>query len=197
VLEIPPALGSARLQQTPAGLRITIPVYQSWYHFLATPFTAGIAIVLVSQLGEIPSWLMGGLVALCAVPWARWFWRSLGRQIITVNKVTLRVRYDLLGFGWQDDYSVKQIFELRYMRIVTQSDLSQGLENRPSYGSLCFDYGSQTQKLVGRFTEDDARRLLEIVEVYSAAPLTGLNIKLDRPLPSGLSPTRCTAALGD
>jgi 4-amino-4-deoxy-L-arabinose transferase-like glycosyltransferase len=184
-MDFPHKIGTARVWKTPAGLRIAIPVYQTWSHFLLTPFSACIAILLVRRLHDLPMWLFLIVCALSAMPWARWIWRSAGRQMLTLNRVSLRVRYDLLGLGWQRDYLVKEIYKLRYLPVVRSTDSSSGLDNRTSFGRIRFDYGPESHWLEGRFSEVDARQLIALLEEYAAAPLTQLNLKLDRPRPDG------------
>src|SRR5262249_25967682 len=126
---MPSALGSARLQQTAAGLRVSIPAYQSWYLFFVRLITPAIAFSALRQLNGVPRWMMFLLGAMCLVPLARWIWGVAGRQIVTINKVALKIRYDLGGIGWQQEYFVNHISKLKYSRVVTSKDIEQGLDN--------------------------------------------------------------------
>jgi len=186
VLEIRSAIGPARLRQTEAGLRIVIPTHLSWYGFVSLPISAVIGFALVHQLDGIPHWLMIGLWAMCMVPLAKWMWGVVGRQIVVVNRVALTVRYDLAGLGWRRSYLVNRISKLAYSRIVTTGDVQRGLENCPSYGRICFEYGSVMQWWIGRFHEADALELIRVLENRAGAPFTSLNFTPDRPLPTGV-----------
>lgn len=175
--EIPPTIGPARLQKTSSGLRITIPVYQSWYRFLATPLWASLAVILIRQVDNLPPWWFLILCLTCMVPWARWIWRSAGRQVLTLNRVGLRVRYDLLGFGWNQDYFVQQIFKMRYSRFVSLTNREPSVATVPNYGWICFEYGQQSHRLVGRFSDVEARELVAVMESCSGTPLSAVSAK--------------------
>lgn len=178
--EIPSMIGQARLQRTAAGLQIVIPVYQSWFHFLMTPVSACLAIFILRGIGDLPPSCSLLLWAMVATPWVRWVWQSAGRQVLTLNRISLRVRYDLLGLGWNQDYFVDQIFELRYSPIVTIPAKNPAPDNGPSYGWIRFECGQTSQRLAGRFSETEARDLIAVIENHAAAPLSSCNAKANQ-----------------
>lgn len=173
--QIPLTIGPAKLQTTPAGLRIVIPVYQTWFGFLAAPFSASLAILLLRRISDLPQWWFFVLCLICVVPWARWIWRTAGRQVLTLNRVGLRLRYDLLGFEWNQEYFVNQIFKLRYSQLGS-TRAEPGMETHPSYGRIYFDCGQKTERLVGRFSDTEARELIALMESYSGVPLSTLHV---------------------
>lgn len=192
---IPPAIAQARLQQTAAGLLISIPVRRSWAESLEMLVLAGAAFVALCRIERLPQFWTFALTFLFIACFAKWMWRALGRQLVTINKAALRIRYDLaalrirydlLGLGWSQEYFAARIFKLRYARFVTPADITRGLDNSPSFGGLCFDYGDETVRLRGRFSEEEAQTLMALIEEQCGASLTGLKITVAHSRGGGL-----------
>lgn len=184
--DIPQAIGPARFKRTSAGICITIPVRRSRFEAVEHLMIAVATFGALCWIDHLPEFWRFGMTFVLVVSFAKWMWRAMGRQLVTINKAALRIRNDLFGLGWQRDYFVNRILKLQYTRFVTSADVAQGPENCPSVGRLCFDYGNETIRLAGLFGEEDAARLIALMEDVAGAHLTELNLHLEQPSRHGI-----------
>jgi hypothetical protein len=178
-------IGPARLRQAPAGLCVVIPAQFGWYKFLYAPLVAVLVFWYVQQTRENSAAVLLIVAALILFSFRKWWRDVLGQQEVTVNQVAITVRSN--GFiGKGRTYFVNRISNLRFVRVVTSGDREAGIENRPSVGYLTFYYESSAHKLAGRFTESEARELITLLELFTAASLTKIQSTPDRRLPPGM-----------
>jgi len=183
---IPPAIGPARLRQAPAGLCIVIPSRFSWYNLLSAPLGAVLVLGYLQETQENSAIVLLVVAVLIALSFRKWWRGVVGQQLLTVNKVAITVRSNVGFIGRQRTYFVNRISNLRFVRVVTNSDRQAGLDNRPSVGYVDFYYESGIHKLAGRFTESEAHELIALFEAVTAASLTKIQTTPDHSLPPGV-----------
>src|SRR5258708_4858467 len=208
VVSIPHTVGRARLQQTPAGLRIVIPPLRSPYLFLEGPVIAVLVVSVLRQLdlGTVV-WVMIGTL-LAAGLGRRWLWNLVGNEIVTINKVALTMRYDFGGLGWQRTYFLHRLYSLCFVRLMTAQEMKDGTDD-PPLGFVGFNYEAPASRIESLFSviaglflklsydpqtarfgkklgEVDVKELIGVMESYSGAHLTSTEPPPPQPLPSGI-----------
>ncbi len=119
MVPLPATIGRATLEQTVAGLRIVIPAYRHLYNFwVAVVIGPVLGLFLVAMSWRIfaDSPVFMGLMTITvafgvAINWA---WKGLGREIITVNRVALTLRWEIAGIGWNHQYLIDKMSRLRF-----------------------------------------------------------------------------------
>ncbi len=151
VVSIPHTVGRARLQQTPAGLRIVIPPLRSPYLFLEGPVIAVLVVSVLRQLdlGTVV-WVMIGTL-LAAGLGRRWLWNLVGNEIVTINKVALTMRYDFGGLGWQRTYFLHRLYSLCFVRLMTAQEMKDGTDD-PLVGFVGFNYEAPASRIESLFS---------------------------------------------
>ena len=77
-----------------------------------------------------------------------WLWNLMGRQVITMHGHTLTTRRDIGGYGFEKEYDLTQV---RDLRASAMGDYSASLQFFGLGGGLiAFDYGSQDLSAWGR-----------------------------------------------
>jgi hypothetical protein len=192
VSSIPSTIGRARLEQTPAGLRIVIPPLRSSYLFLESPIIVVLVVAAMRQLDvPIVVWIL-----VCAILVAglgrRWLWNLLGREIVTINKVALTLRYDFGGVGWQRTYFLNRLYRMCFVRLMTVQEMKGGSDNSPvgfvgfdydapasryaklfsiASGLIRIDYDPQSPRFGKKLGEAEVQELIGVMETYSGAHL--------------------------
>lgn len=132
---VPAMIGRARLQRTPAGLRVIIPAFRrAWFFlFVERPITAGFLIWCLWKLWPASLFSAFWITFIVVCVATQLAWRALGQEIVTVDKTALTLRTEIAGFGWTRFYELARVSGLRF----------DDFRPRPSgYGYLGFDYDS-------------------------------------------------------
>jgi len=169
----------------PGGLRLLIPAKRNWFIILFMGFwlcmwAVGEIMVPIQFLkGEIPgitvmfvlawlgAWTVGGAFAIYL-----WLWNLMGRQIITIHGHTLTTRRDIGGYGFDREYDVSQVRDLRVSAMKFNAwDYSASLQFFGLGGGLvAFDYGAKTYRLGAGLDEAEANLLVgKITNRYAIA----------------------------
>lgn len=106
-------------------------------------------------------WTVGGVVAVYA-----WLWQLIGKEIVTVHGQTFTRRRDIGGFGFDKEYSLVRMRDLR-MRLVASSPL----EFSSSFqlwgvggGAIAFDYGEKTFRFGAGLDEAEAKQVVAAIQ---------------------------------
>jgi hypothetical protein len=167
----------------PGGLGLLIPPKRNWFIILFMGFWlctwAVCEIMIPAQFikGEIPgitlifllawlgAWTVGGAFAIYL-----WIWNLMGRQIITIQGHTLTTRRDIGGYGFDKEYDLTQVRDLRVSaRGFNALDYSASLDFLGIGGGLvAFDYGAKTCRLGAGLDEAEAKFVVrKIIDRYS------------------------------
>lgn len=196
MLPIPPTIGRARLQPTPAGLRVAIPVQRSAYRFLLSIGTAAFIVWILQQRQEDSKIVLLMAAAMILVNVARnGFWNLLGEEIVTINKSALNLRYDVCGIGWTRTCFLDRVSSLRFRRFATRQQLQENFDGS-HFGLLEFDYDSDTPRFGRGLSETDAQELIRLLESYVGVALTSTRVPPVRPLPGGIVAQEVNRNLG-
>ena len=188
--KINPSASRVTVTDGPGGLGLLIPPKRSWFIILFMGFwlctwAVGEIMVPIQFLkGEIPgitvlfilawlgAWTVGGALAIYL-----WLWNLMGRQIITMHGHTLTTRRDIGGYGFDKEYDLTQVRDLRVSAMGLKAwDYSGILEFLGLGGGLvAFDYGAKTYRLGAGLDEAEAKLVVKkITDRYSI-------VKSDRP----------------
>lgn len=173
--KIQPSDSRITIADTAVGLRIVIPGRRSWFVICFLAFWLcgwAVAEVMVANQfmkGDSPPegelfmlawfgvWTVGGVVAIYA-----WLWQLIGKEIVTVHGQTFTTRRDIGGLGFDKEYSLVQMRDLR-MRFVAASPL----EISSSFqlwgiggGVIAFDYGTRTIRFGAGLDEAETKQIL-------------------------------------
>lgn len=101
----------------------------------------------------LTGWLLPGAVALYTL-----LWMTSGREIITLDGVTLTLRRDVKGHGRDQSYKVRHLEELRIL--PDPFDLYEFATSLRPFGigggTIAFDYLTQTIRFGGGLDADSA-----------------------------------------
>jgi hypothetical protein len=101
-----------------------------------------------------------------------WLWNLMGRQIITIQGRTLTTRRDIGGYGFDKEYDLAKVRDLRVNAKGSNAwDYSGSLEFLGLGGGLvAFDYGTKTYRLGAGLDEAEAKLVVgKITDRYSIA----------------------------
>ncbi len=176
--KIRPADSRLTITDTVQGLRIVMPCRRSWFviFFLAC-WILGWAVgeVMVSRQflnGDAPSegelfmlawlgvWTVGGVVAIYA-----WLWQLMGKEIVTVHGQTFTVRRDIGGFGFDKEYELVQMRDLRVGPVgINPLDFSSSLQLwGVGGGIIAFDYGARTHRFGAGLDEAETKQVVTAI----------------------------------
>lgn len=182
-----------RMEETPGGLTMTVPIKRDWFAILFVGFwLVGWAVgevAVVSILGVMvfllilqggDAWQQRGFSAFVVVfllawlgGWTaggiwtiKWFIRSLeSAEIITFSHTSLLLARKILWWRRQAEFNMREVASLRLERIPIPSE--QNVENRGNGitgpVALVFDYGARTVWFGEGLDEPEARRVFEEV----------------------------------
>lgn len=173
-----PAESRIAMTNIAEGLRIVMPCRRSWFVICFLAFWLcgwAVAEVMVANQfmkGDSPPegelfmlawfgvWTIGGVVAIYA-----WLWQLIGKEIVTVHGQTFITRRDIGGLGFDKEYSLVQMRDLR-MRFVAASPL----ELSSSFqlwgiggGVIAFDYGGRTIRFGAGLDDAEARQVVAAI----------------------------------
>jgi hypothetical protein len=174
-----PADSRITIVDTSQGLRIVMPCRRSWFVILFLGFwICGWAVgeVTVSRQflqGDAPPdgevfmltwlgvWTIGGLFAIYA-----WLWQMVGKEILTVHGQKFRTRRDIAGVGFDKDYDLVQMRDLRMqLSGFSPIDLSSSLQLwGVGGGVIAFDYGARTYRFGAGLDEAEAKQVVTAIK---------------------------------
>jgi hypothetical protein len=177
--KIQPSDSRITTTDTARGLRIVIPCSRSWFVIGVLGFwICGWAIgevMVLRQLygGDAPPegelfmlmwlaiWTVGGLFAIYA-----WLWQVMGKEIVTVHGQTFKTRRDIGGFGFDKEYSLVQMRDLRVGSVgFNPVDVSSSLQLwGVGGGAIAFEYGAKTIRFGAGLDEAEAKQVVTAIQ---------------------------------
>ncbi|MDR4465850.1 MAG: hypothetical protein MRJ66_16455 [Nitrospira sp.] len=177
--KIQPHSSRVIIADTSQGLRIVIPYTRSWFVIFFLGFWIcgwAVAEYMVSSQflrGDAPPegelfmlawfgvWTVGGLFAIYAL-----LWQVMGKEIVMVHGQVLRTRYDIGGFGFNKDYDLIQMRDLRPAPVLFNPlDLSSSLQLwGVGGGVIAFDYGAKTIRFGAGLDEGEAKQVVTAIK---------------------------------
>lgn len=104
-------------------------------------------------------WTLGGLWALTAL-----IWQLTGFEILTIDKASITQRIEVLGIGFNKQYSLKEVKDLRAVPYNLSITTNQKVLVPPiigaGHGAIAFDYGSRTIYLGSSVDEAEAKKIV-------------------------------------
>jgi hypothetical protein len=106
-------------------------------------------------------WTVGGLFAIYAL-----LWQFMGKEIVIVHGQTFKTRYDIGGFGFNKEYDLVQMRDLRTMQVgFNPLDLSSSLQLwGVGGGVIAFDYGAKTIRFGTGLNEAEAKEVVTAIK---------------------------------
>lgn len=167
------------IADTSEGLRIVMPCRRSWFVILFLTFwLCGWAVaefMVAKQLlhGDAPPegelfmlawfgvWTVGGLFAIYA-----WLWQVMGKEIVTARGQTFKIRRDIGGFGFDKEYNLVQMRDLRVVHVeFNPVDFSSSLQLwGVGGGAIAFDYGEKTYRFGASLDEAEAKQVVTAIK---------------------------------
>lgn len=177
--KIQPHSSRVTIADTSQGLRIVIPYTRSWFVIFFLGFWIcgwTVAEYMVSSQflrGDAPPegesfmlawfavWTVGGLFAIYAL-----LWQVMGKEIVMVHGQVFRTRYDIGGFGFNKDYDLVQMRDLRPAPVpFNPLDLSSSLQLwGVGGGVIAFDYGAKTIRFGAGLDEGEAKEVVTAIK---------------------------------
>ena len=102
-------------------------------------------------------WTIGGGFAIYT-----WLWNVAGKEIITINSLTLSTKKDLFGYGRVKEYEMSSVTNMRVSpQPFNPFDFSSGLMFWGIGGGvIAFDYGAKTYRFGSGIDEAEANQIL-------------------------------------
>lgn len=167
------------ITDTSQGLRIVIPYSRSWFVIFFLGFWIcgwAVAEYMVSSQflkGDAPPegewfmlawfgvWTVGGLFAIYAL-----LWQIMGKEIVTVHGQAFRTRHDIGGFGFNKDYDLVQMRDLRATQVgFNPLDISSSLQLWGIGGGvIAFEYGARTYRFGAGLDEAEAKQVVTAIK---------------------------------
>lgn len=175
---VKPPVSRIMITDIPGKLHIVIPCSRSWFivGFLGF-WICGWAVaeyMVSSQFlkGDAPPegesfmlawfvvWTVGGLLAIYA-----WLWQIIGKEMITLHGQTFTTRRDVGGFGFDKEYDIRQMRNLRAAQVgFNPLDISSSLQLWGIGGGvIAFDYGVRTVRFGAGLDEAEAEEVLATI----------------------------------
>ena len=174
--------GRAKINDTMNGLEIVIPSKKSFFTIAFIPFwLVGWLFGEVTVIGTlfralfVPSeesagapslfmlvwlilWTVGGAFAIYTL-----LWNIKGKEIISVNSGEISYKKDLFGFGKSREYTLA---EIKNMRVIDKPSGPWGAQTSWNFwgfsgGTIGFDYGLKTYKIVNGIDEAEAKHIID------------------------------------
>ncbi len=170
-----PADSRITITETSQGLRIVMPCRRSWFVvcFLGLWICAWAVgeVMVPSQLlsGDAPPdgelfmlvwfgvWTLGGAFAIYAL-----LWQVLGKEIVTVHGQTFTTRRETGGFGFDKQYRLPQMTNLRSEPArFNPIDFSSSLQLWGIGGGvIAFEYEAKTYRFGAGLDEGEAKQVV-------------------------------------
>jgi hypothetical protein len=170
-----PADSRITIADASQGLRIVIPGRRSWFVIGFLGFwicgwaVAEVMVPMQVLQGDAPPegesfmlawfvvWTLGGLLAIYA-----WLWQVMGKEIVSVHGQTFTTRRDIGGFGFDKEYDLLQMRDLRIGQVaVNPLEFSSSLQLwGVGGGVIAFDYGDRTYRFGAGLDEAEAKEVV-------------------------------------
>ncbi len=113
------------------------------------------------MLAWLAVWTVGGVMAIYA-----WLWQVMGKEIVTVQGQTFTTRRDIGGFGFDKEYNLLQISNLRAEPVgFSPLNVSSALQLWGIGGGvIAFDYGARTYQLGAGLDETEANQVVTAIK---------------------------------
>lgn len=167
------------ITDTSQGLRIVMPCRRSWFVICLQGFwicgwaVAEVMVAIQFLNGDAPPegeffmsawfgvWTVGGVSAIYA-----WLWQVLGKEIVTVQGQTFKTRRDIGGFGFDKEYDLLQIRDLRLGQVgFNPLDFSSSLQLWGIGGGvMAFEYGARTYRFGTGLDEVEAKQAVTAIK---------------------------------
>jgi hypothetical protein len=174
-----PADSRITIADTSQGIRIVMPCRRSWLVICFLGFWIcgwGVGEVMVTRqllngdalpVGEVfmltwlGVWTVGGLFAIYA-----WLWQVMGKEIVMVHGQTFKTRRDIGGFGFDKEYDLVQMRDVRVGRLgINPFDFSSSLQLwGVGGGVISFDYGARTYRFGAGLDEAEAKQIVTAIK---------------------------------
>lgn len=102
-------------------------------------------------------WTIGGLLAIYA-----WLWQVIGKEIVTVQEQTVTTRRDIGGFGFDNEYDLLQMRDLRVGPVdINPLDFSSSLQLWGIGGGvIAFEHGAKAYRFGAGLDEAEAKHVV-------------------------------------
>lgn len=177
--KIRPTDSRLTITDTVQGLRIVMPCRRSWLvicflglwisgwavgevmvtrQFVNEDAPPGGEVFMLTWLGV---WTVGGAVAIYA-----WLWQIMGKEIVTVDGQRFTTRRDIGGFGFDKEYDLVQMRDLRVGSVgMNPLDFSSSLQLwGVGGGVMVFDYGARTYRFGAGLDEAEAKQIVTAIK---------------------------------
>jgi hypothetical protein len=106
-------------------------------------------------------WTVGGMVAIYA-----WLWQVMGKEMVIVHGQTFTTRRDIGGFGFDKEYNLAQVCNLRAEPVeFSPLNVSVALQLWGIGGGvIAFDYGVKTYRLGAGLDEAEANQAVTAIK---------------------------------
>jgi len=106
-------------------------------------------------------WTVGGAVAIYA-----WLWQVMGKEMVIVHGQTFTTRRDIGGFGFDKEYDLVQLRNLRTEPVgFSPLNASAALQLWGIGGGvIAFDYGARTYRLGAGLDEAEANQAVTAIK---------------------------------
>jgi len=106
-------------------------------------------------------WTIGGVLAVYA-----WLWQVMGKEIVIVRGQTFKTRHDIGGFGFDKEYDLLQMRDLRVGQVeFNPFNFSSSLQLWGIGGGvIAFDYGARTYRFGAGLDEAEARQAVNAIK---------------------------------
>jgi hypothetical protein len=175
-MQVEPLAPRFRMQPGPDGLSAVIPARRNWFVlFFLVAWLCGWVFGAMSVTGELfrPSertpvaflafwltgWTIGGVFVVTAV-----LWQLAGREIITINSLSLSYRLEAFGIGHSRSFHASEVRHLRATEYQANAFTNQRSWFPQFFGSgvgpVAFDYGARTIRMAPSLEEAEAKMLV-------------------------------------
>jgi hypothetical protein len=168
------------LEHTADGIRASVPSRKNWFVIIflgiwLCGWFAGESSALAQLWGHpvagktqavgflgiwLTMWTIGGVVFSATL-----LWQVAGREIISVNSLSLIHRVEAAGIGRTRSYRISDVKDLRVSVNTFQGYERWGRTGLPfgvgGAGSLVFDYGARTIRMLPSLDEAEAKMLVK------------------------------------
>ncbi len=159
--------------------KIVIPTKRNWFITLFLTFWLGgwavgeftVSRIMFSSSSPVGSkffmifWLGGWTVGGCFAIYI-WFRNLMGKEVISINSMTLTVRQEVGNLGRSKEYEMKAVRNLRISPLSYNPwNFSSGMPIWGIGGGLiAFDYGAQTFRFGTGLAESEAQDLINVIK---------------------------------
>jgi hypothetical protein len=95
-----------------------------------------------------------------------WLWQVLGKEIVNVHGQRFRIRRDIGGFGFDKEYDLLQMRDLRVGQVAFNPlEFSSSLQLWGIGGGvIAFDYGTKTYRFGAGLDEAEAKHVVTAIK---------------------------------